>query len=329
MKSITRRTFGAVSAALAALALTTAVATAQDKPLRLSTSASATEGRGEELTAYAKRMEGIAPLEMHFNSTLFAQGTELMAIQRGNLDMTLVAPQDIAKQIPEWTIFTAGYLLRDPMHLMKVFEAEVGKEMSQLVSDKLGVVVISPVYQGRRQINIKGDKVIKTPADLAGVKLRMPGSPEWLFLGEALGASPSPMAFAEVYTGLQTGTIDGQDNPLPAVFDRKFYEVTDQIVLTSHLVDFTLLVVGKKVFDGLSADQQTKLIEEGRLTAMNITQRQIKSEAELVSYFEGKGLKVYEPDLDAFRTQVQAKYLESDYSKTWIDGMVDRINAVE
>lgn len=329
MKSITRRTFGAMSAALAALALTTAVATAQDKPLRLSTSASATEGRGEELTAYAKRMEGVVPLEMHFNSTLFAQGTELMAIQRGNLDMTLVAPQDIAKQIPEWSIFTAGYLLRDPMHLMKVFDAEVGLEMAQLVSDKLGVVVISPVYQGRRQVNIKGDKVIKTPADLAGVKLRMPGSPEWLFLGEALGAAPSPMAFAEVYTGLQTGTIDGQDNPLPAVFDRKFYEVTDQIVLTSHLVDFTLLVVGKKVFDALSADQQTKLIEEGRLTAMNITQRQIKSEAELVSYFEGKGLKVYEPDLDAFRTQVQAKYLESDYSKTWIDGMVDRINAVE
>jgi tripartite ATP-independent transporter DctP family solute receptor len=328
MMNITRRRLGALTA-IAALALTTSVATAQDKPLRLSTSASATEGRGEELAAYASRTSGVVSLEMHFNSTLFAQGTELMAIQRGNLDMTLVAPQDIAKQIPEWSIFTAGYLLRDPMHLTKVFEADVGKEMAQLVSDKLGVVVISPVYQGRRQVNLKGDKEIKTPADLAGVKLRMPGSPEWLFLGEALGASPSPMAFAEVYTGLQTGTIDGQDNPLPAVFDRKFYEVTDQIVLTSHLVDFTLLVVGKKAFDALSAEQQAKLMEEGRVTATKISQRQIKSEAELVAYFEGKGLKVYEPDLDAFRSQVQAKYLESDFSSTWIDGMVDRINAVE
>lgn len=157
----------------------------------------------------------------------------------------------------------------------------------------------------------------------------MPGTPEWLFLGEALGASPSPMAFAEVYTGLQTGTIDGQDNPLPAVLDRKFYEVTDQIVLTSHLVDFTLLIVGKKAFDALSPEQQAKLLEEGRATAKNISDRQIKSEEELVDFFKSKGLKIYEPDLDAFRNHVQAKYLASDYSKTWIPGMVDRINAVQ
>ena len=328
MQNITRRSLGALGV-LAALALSAAISAAQDKPLRLATSASATEGRGVELTAYAEKVAASVPLELHFNSTLFAQGTELMAIQRGNLDMALVAPHDIAKQLPEWSIFTAGYLLRDPDHLQNVFKADVGKEMSQLVADKLGVVIISPVYQGRRQVNIKGDKEIRTPADLAGVKLRMPGTPEWLFLGEALGASPSPMAFAEVYTGLQTGTIDGQDNPLPAVFDRKFYEVTDQIVMTSHLVDFSLLAVSKKVLDGLSEEKRETLLAEGRATTDRIAERQLKAEAELVAYFEGKGLNVYEPDLDAFRSHVQAKYLESEYSNTWIDGMLDSINAVE
>ena len=80
---------------------------------------------------------------------------------------------------------------------------------------------------------------------MAGIKLRMPGGDAWQFLGQALGANPTPMAYAEVYTGLQTGAIDGQDNPLPNVQNMKFYEVMSQIVLTSHLVGFDLLTVSQ------------------------------------------------------------------------------------
>ncbi len=75
---------------------------------------------------------------------------------------------------------------------------------------------------------------MQTPADLAGINLRMPGTDAWQFLGKALGANPTPMAFTEVYTALQTKSVDGQDNPLPTVVDAKFYEVTCQIALTSH-----------------------------------------------------------------------------------------------
>ena len=86
---------------------------------------------------------------------------------------------------------------------------------------------------------------------MAGIKLRMPGGDAWQFLGQALGANPTPMAYAEVYTGLQTGAIDGQDNPLPNVENMKFYEVMSQIVLTSHLVGFDLLTVSN---EGLGRD---------------------------------------------------------------------------
>lgn len=331
ISTITRRGLAAMALVGAAtFGLGASGALAQDKPtLRFATSASATENRGLGLTEYAAAIADKVTLELHFNSTLFAQGTELLALQRGNLDMALIAPQDLSKQLPEWSIFTAGYLLRDPDHMRKVFASDVGKEMFQLVEDKLGVVIVGALYQGRRQVNLKGDKEIRTPADMAGIKLRMPGAPEWLFLGEALGASPAPMAFAEVYTGLQTGTIDGQDNPLPAVFDRKFYEVTNQIVLTSHLVDISLMAISKKALDGLSAEQREAVLAEGRNALSRIGAKQEQTEAELVEFFKQQGLKVYEPDLEAFRTQVQKKYLESDYSKTWVPGMVDRVNAVQ
>ena len=112
-----------------------------------------------------------------------------------------------------------------------------------MAEDQLGVHILGPTYFGTRQVGLQADKKINTPADMAGIKLRMPGGDAWQFLGTALGANPTPMAYAEVYTGLQTGAIDGQDNPLPNVENMKFYEVMRQIVLTSHLVGYDLLTV--------------------------------------------------------------------------------------
>ena len=121
------------------------------------------------------------------------------------------------------------------------FASDFGKEMVGRAEAQLGIKILGPTYFGTRQVGLKPDKEIKTPADMAGIKLRMPGGDAWQFLGKALGANPTPMAYAEVYTGLQTGAIDGQDNPLPNVENMKFYEVMSQIVLTSHLVGYDLL----------------------------------------------------------------------------------------
>lgn len=126
-----------------------------------------------------------------------------------------------------------------------MFASDIGKEKYGLTEKKLGVKLLAVMYPGRRQLDPRGTKKIMVPADLAGVKLRMPGTDAWQFLGRALGANPLPMAFTEVYTALQTGAIDGQDNPLPTDRDSKFYEVTQQIVLTSHLVDMNFLAFSK------------------------------------------------------------------------------------
>jgi TRAP-type transport system periplasmic protein len=136
------------------------------------------------------------------------------------------------------------------------------------------------------------------------------------------------MAYAEVYTGLQTGAIDGQDNPLPNVQNMKFFEVMKQIVLTSHLVAFDLLTMSKKVWDGLSPEQQALVQAAANAAIEWSTAEHVKQEAALAASFKEKGLDVYAPDVEAFRAHVQKAYLESDLAKDWPAGMVDRIAAL-
>src|SRR5215207_10854925 len=230
--------FGAVSV----IAASAVPVLAQDKPvLRFSAVFSEQDIRAQMTKMFAEEIKDVAALEPYYGGTLFKQGTELVALQRGNLEMGNIAPQDISNQIPAWSIFTAGYMFRDADHMKKVFASDVGEQLKKMASDQLGIHILGPTYFGVRHVGLKPNKKINKPEDLAGIKLRMPGGDAWQFLGQSLGANPTPMAYAEVYTGLQTGAIDGQDNPLPNVQNMKFYEVMSQVALTSHLVGFDVL----------------------------------------------------------------------------------------
>jgi TRAP-type C4-dicarboxylate transport system substrate-binding protein len=304
-------------------------ALAQDKPkLRFSAVFSEQDIRAEMMKKFADAVTGDFTFEGYYGGNLFKQGTELVALQRGNLEMGNIAPQDISNQIPAWSILTAGYLFRDAAHLKAFFASDAGAEMKQMTEDQLGVKVIGPTYFGVRQVGLRVDKEVKTPADMGGIKLRMPGGDAWQFLGEALGADPTPMAYAEVYTGLQTGAIDGQDNPLPNVENMKFYEVMKQIVLTSHLVGFDLLTVSKKVWDDMDADKQARFQAAADAAIDFSTEKHLARETELAERFKSAGLKIYEPDVAAFRSHVQEKYLASDLAKSWPEGMIGKINAL-
>ncbi len=319
-------------AAVIAGSMTTA-ALAQDKiQLRLSAPSSETDQRAVALIEkFGPAVSDFASFEPSWNATLFAQGTELEAIARGNLEMSITSAQELAVFFPEFSIFTAGYVHQDAAHQVAVFNDPLMDPFKQKVEDELGVKLLSVMYLGRRQVNLRQSKdelTVRTPADLAGVNLRMPGTDAWQFLGKALGASPTPMAFTEVYTALQTGAVDGQDNPLPTVVDAKFYEVTKQIVLTSHLVDLNYLAISKKVFDSMTPEQQAAVQAAADAAAEFGRQNQLQKEADLVSFLESQGLDVYEPDLAAFRNQVQSMYLESDFASSWPEGVLEKINAL-
>jgi tripartite ATP-independent transporter DctP family solute receptor len=299
-------------------------------PLRISTPAVPDDWHGKMWTVFKESLDKSAPgefdVQIHLNATLFKQGAEPPAMARGNLELASISSFDIAKIVPEFSIFTAGYVIRDPNHLGKVFNGPIGEQMFKSVSEKMEVTILAPIYLGTRQVNLREQRNVRTPADLKGVKLRMPGSKEWLFLGEALGATATPLAFGEVYLALKTGTIDGQDNPLPTVRAAKFYEVTKQLVLTGHLVDGIFIALSNKAWGAMSAAQKQKVKAAAGDAARFNDDNRIKEEGQLVEFFKSQGLAATIPDVDAFRKAVQDAYMRSDYAKTWPPGLLERIN---
>ena len=328
-----RALFGFAVLALGVSALPVpAYAQAQAKTvLRISTPAVPDDWHAKMWTVFKDNLEKSAPgefdVQIHLNASLFKQGAEPAAMARGNLELTSISAFDIAKLVPEFSIFTAGYIVRDPAQQQKIFNGPIGAELFKLVAEKMDVTPPSTAYLGTRQLNLRDVRKVVTPADLKGVKLRMPGSKEWLFLGEALGATATPLAFGEVYLGLKTGTIDGQDNPLPSVRAAKFYEVTKQIVLTGHLVDSLFIAISNKSFNAMTAAQKQKVAAAAQAAAAWNNDNRIREESQLVEFFKKEGLQVTAPDVEAFRKVVQAAYQNSDYAKVWPKGLLERINA--
>jgi TRAP-type transport system periplasmic protein len=324
---IDRRTMLKAGAALAASQAVPGWA--QDKPtLRFAAVFSDKDIRADMIRMFAKDIEGDFKVEPYYAGTLFKQGTELVALQRDNLELGNIAPQDISKQVPAWSILTSAYLFRDANHLNKFFASEQGAQMKKMVEDQVNVKILGPTFFGTRQVGLKPKKKITTPADMAGIKLRMPPGDAWQLLGRSIGANPTPMAYAETYTGLQTGAIDGQDNPLPNVQNMKFYEVMSQIVLTSHLVGFDLLTVNMKTWNGMSPAKRTSFQAAADKAIAWSANEHLKREAELADGFRKQGLDVYAPDVNAFRAYAQKVYLASDEAKSWPPGLLDKINAM-
>lgn len=329
---LSRRPWVAAAAALAVAAAVPPAALAQGRTLlRISTPAVPDDWHARMWTVFKESLDKSAPgefeVQINLNASLFKQGAEPAAMARGNLELASISAFDIAKQVPEASIFTAGYVIRDPGHQQRVFNGPIGEELFKLVSARMDVTPLATVYLGTRQLSLREARSVKVPADLKGVKLRMPGSKEWLFLGEALGATATPLAFGEVYLSLKTGTIDDQDNPLPTVRAAKFHEVTRQLVLTNHLVDGIFITISNKSWNALGAAQKQAVRAAAQAAAAYNNENRLKEEAQLVDFFKQQGLQVGTPDVDAFRKAVQQAYAGSDIAKGWPAGLLDRINA--
>lgn len=262
----------------------------------------------------------------YFGATLFKQGTEPVAMQRGNLHLANLAAFDVQKQIPAWSIVTTPYVFRDHLHMKKVFDSDVGKELFAMMEKQMGIKVLGVPYIGTRHLGLKPKKKINTPADLAGIKLRMPPGEGWQFVGTAMGANPTPLAFTEVYTALQTGAIDGQDNPMGAVKSMKFYEVSSQIVKTGHLVANNLFAISLSKWNSLTPAQQKTVQDAADKFEAAVTALALKDDVEQEAFMKQQGLDVYTPDVAAFRKQVLEVYGKSKFAADWPAGMLDRIN---
>jgi TRAP-type C4-dicarboxylate transport system substrate-binding protein len=322
-----RRAVLASAAALSAMPALHASAQARRR-IRFTAVFSDQDIRAEAMRGFQRDLAADFDVELHLNATLFRQGTELVAIQRGNVEMANLSPQDISRQIPAWSVLASAYLFRDAAHLRAVFAGDIGREFNRMAREQLNIHVLGPLYFGTRHVNLRPRTRITTPADMRGLRLRMPPGETWQFLGEALGANPTPVAFAELYTALQTGAVDGQDNPLPTSRTMRFHEVTTQFVLTSHLVAYDLLSISARLWDSLTPAQRQAVQAAADKAIDESTRRHLAQEEEMIAFFRSQGLEVYTPNVEAFRAEAQRRYLASAQAQAWPPGILDRIAAV-
>lgn len=326
-----RKTLIAFAAALASLLAAPSVLAQSE--IRISTAAPDNSPLSDAFRMIKQRMEakfpGALKVSVHTASALFRQGTELPAMQRGNLEMASPVTFEIEAQLPEYGAFSAAYLFRDADHLIKTFRSDIGREYYTDVAAKMGLVILDTAYLGTRTVNLSNDKKIEKPSDLAGTKMRMPPGASFQVLAKALGATPVSMPITEVYLALKTGQIDGQDNPTNMTRDWKFHEVTKQVVLTRHLVQPVFLAMAKPAFDKLTPAQQTELRAVAReATDMQIA-KTLADEKSAVDTFRAANIRISEPDASLFQATVFKEYEAAGMTAKWKPGLLARIQAVK
>jgi tripartite ATP-independent transporter DctP family solute receptor len=316
----TRRTFVAGALAGAFLGSTGRAGAQGTVQIRISTAAPPSDFLTKalnQLKADVDKANVGLDVSVHPASTLFKQGTEVPAIQRGNLEMSTMTTFEVAQQIPSLGYFNRAYLLRDYDQMRRVFDGPIGDDFAKIVANRMGIQILATHYLGTRQVNLRQKRNVKTPGDLAGVKMRMPAGPEWLLLGDTLGVTPVPLGMPEVYLALKTGTVDGQENPLSILNAAKFYEVTEQIVLTAHMVQPVFFNIGKPVWDKLNADQKKALGDACRTAAKSGDDGRLNDEKAITAALKGRGLAVDAIDLSPFRDNADGVYAKSGLAKQW------------
>ena len=277
-----------------------------------------------------KLSNGEIEVEVFHSGQLFTQEGQDPAMRKGTLDMAYTSASWLAQFMPEMSMFAAAYIFKNYDHMTVTWNGEIGKELFEKVAQTQGIRPLGAYYLGTRQLNLRDiGREVKAPADMKGVKLRMPNSPAWLFMGKALGANPTPLSFTEVYMALKTGTIDGQDNPLPTDKNAKFYEVTKYIILTDHLIDSVFPTINEKKWQSLTAEQQAQLYQAVEKARQLCDQLNLAQEAELLEFFESEGMSIIVPDKQAFIEHAQKMYLDNkEISGNWDMELFEKVQSL-
>jgi tripartite ATP-independent transporter DctP family solute receptor len=277
---------------------------------------------GEEIK---KRTNGRYEVQVFPASTLGKESDINQGLQLGTVDIVLTGASFAARSYPPLAISYFPFIFRDAEHQFKYAKSDVFKELATGYDKASGNHITAMTYYGAR--NVTSNKAIAKPEDMKGLKIRVPDAPAYLAFPKSLGANPTPIAFAEVYLALQNGTVEAQENPLPTIEAKKFFEVQKNISLTGHIVDSLLTVVSGSVWNKLS-DADRKIFTEVMQEAAEKTGREIvASETRLVDEFKKKGNNIIVVDKNAFRQAVLKATKPSDQGYRQSD--YDRIQAIK
>lgn len=272
-----------------------------------------------------KRTNGRYEIQVFPASSLGKESDINQGLTLGTVDIILTGSSFAASSYPPLAVTYFPFIFRDAEHQLKYAKSDVFKELAKGYDNKSGNHITALTYYGARHVT--SNRPITTPEDMKGLKIRVPDAPAYLAFPKALGANPTPIAFAEVYLALQNGTVDAQENPLPTILAKKFYEVQKNISLTGHIVDSLLTVVSGQLWSKLSATDRKIFSEVMQEAAEKAGRDIIASEARLVDEFKKKGINVITVDKNAFRQAVLKNAKPTDYGYRQAD--YDRIIAIQ
>ena len=278
---------------------------------------------------YAKRanakLGAKAKVVVYGSSQLGSDEEMIQKLKLGTIDMALPSTV-MSSQVDLFGVFEMPYLVKDRQHMMRIekelFWAKLAPE-----AEKKGLKVLAVWENGFRQIT-NSKRPIRTPADLAGIKLRVPGGKWRVKMFQAYGANPSPMKFSEVFTALQTGVMDGEENPFTQIYSAKFQEVQKYLSLTGHVYTPAYLTVGRTKWESVPADVRKVLEDTAKETQAYVYDVAAKDDDDLLGKLKAAGMQVNEADKDAFIAASKPIYEEFGKEVAGAKDVIDRAVAL-
>ncbi len=317
----------AIAATVACLGVTGPVHAQSQRTLRMATLQGAAQPSYKGLVRMAEIVEqksnGALRIQVFGDGQLGTEQESIEGVQLGTIDMFMGSAGSVGRFLPRLEAFAHPFLWRDSSHLMAAARGPVAEELSKDLQAKAGIRILDLGWIfGQRHLTTRRTEVRK-PADMAGLKIRVQPTGIYLDTIKAMGGNPTPMDFKEVYTSMQTGVIDGQENPLNVIATRAFYEVQGYLILTGHMMQNQAILVSERSFQSLTADQRKVLTDAAREAGDYQNKVLADDETAQLTLVKSKGMKVVEPDLQAFRTATADVYRK--YEKAWGAGFYERL----
>jgi len=274
----------------------------------------------------AKRTNGRYGMDVFAASQLGNETQINQSLSLGTVDLIYTGQAFAARTFPALSIGGAPYMFRDFNHWKKYSESAVLAELMDGYFKKGGNKPIAAFYYGVRHTT--ANKAINKPEDMKGLKLRVPDAPLYIMYPKVVGANATPIAFAEVYLALQNKTVDAQENPLPTILAKKFYEVQTHVNLTGHITEMLIAIVGGHVWGKLSDADKKAFEAVFREAAEKSNAEIVKSEQQLVGDFATKyGRTVVRSDRDAFKKVFTPFHVGADVP--WDKALYDKVQAIK
>jgi tripartite ATP-independent transporter DctP family solute receptor len=319
-----RIAFGLFAAAVSAAVLAQP-ATAQTV-FRMSTTIPLDSHMGAGMEPFAaeveKRTQGRYKIQNFYSSALGAERESTEGVQLGTIDLVMTSTGPIPNFVPEVAILDIPFLFRDKAHAHAVLDGPIGQELLKKFEPK-GFKALAWAENGYRHMT-NNKHAVNTPADLKGLKLRTMENPIHIQAYKGFGLIPTPMAISEVFTALQQGTVDGQENPLSAIRGQKFDQVQKHLSLTGHVYSPALFLMNKAAFDKLSAADKEAFLEAAKVGVKANRARVEADDQSGVAYFRSKGMQVVD-NVDKSKFQEALKPVFAEFSKRFGEANIEKI----